>query len=372
MVAANAIRRYREDRENGRVSYSRRKAWYAEHLGPSYWPKWFSYRLIIIKAVAQLEACGMLIHDQKKPGNRHWQSWFRATPELMNPKGELQYIPKRRIYLRDEQKNDIDYNDNARLVVQMRRDIDTINVFLAKQTITFDGRPLREGEPLHIDLHCVSGAVRITTRRIFHDGSFNLGGRWYSVLQNIPREARPRLRLNGHALAIHDYAALYPKLLYAMVGAIPDGDPYTIPGWPREVSKPILNILINAKNGTSAVKAAATELKGRRIGTKQSERYAFAKQIIAALKKRNAPIARFFHKDMGKRLMWFEAFLLRDNMMELMKRGIPFVPLHDALMVPAGVLGDVSLIMETNLAVLRVSLGVAFKRRKAGVPSVQI
>jgi len=284
----------------------------------------------------------------------------------------LQYIPKRRIFLRDEQKNDIDYNDNARLVVQMQRDITQVNAFLAKQTVTFDDKPLKEGDPLHIDLHCVSGAIRLTTRRIFHDSSFDLGGRWYTDLQNIPREARPRLKLDGHALAIHDYSALYPKLLYAMVGEIPDGDPYTIPDCPRQISKPILNILINAKNGTSALRAAVTELKQRRVGRGQSERYTAAKQIIAALKKRNAPIARFFHSDMGKRLMWDEAFLLRDNMLEAMKRGIPFVPLHDALMVPTGSLREMAIVMETNLAVLRISLGAQFKRQKARVPAVQI
>src|SRR6516162_6646749 len=61
-------------------------------------------------------------------------------------------------------------------------------------------------------------------------------------LQNIPRAARNRLRLNGQPVAIHDYSAFYPGLLYAMVGATCDGDPYTIPDWPRQISKPILNI----------------------------------------------------------------------------------------------------------------------------------
>jgi hypothetical protein len=84
-------------------------------------------------------------------------------------------------------------------------------------------------------------------------------------------------------------------------------------------------------------------------------------------KKRNAPIAQFFHSDAGKRrLMWYEAFLLRDNMLEAMKREIPFVPLHDAMMVPTGSHRELATIMETNLAVLRVSLGVQFKRRKKG------
>jgi hypothetical protein len=35
MIAANAIRRFREDGNRGNVSYSRSKNWYAEHLTPA-------------------------------------------------------------------------------------------------------------------------------------------------------------------------------------------------------------------------------------------------------------------------------------------------------------------------------------------------
>jgi hypothetical protein len=47
MIAANAIRRYREDGEQGYVSYSRRKHWYAEHVSRFYWPKWFTHGWIV-------------------------------------------------------------------------------------------------------------------------------------------------------------------------------------------------------------------------------------------------------------------------------------------------------------------------------------
>jgi hypothetical protein len=54
--------------------------------------------------------------------------------------------------------------------------------------------------------------------------------------------------------------------------------------------------------------------------------------------------------------MWYEAFVLHDNMRDLMKRGIPFLPLHDALLVPTAAHRELMHIMATNLAVLRVSL----------------
>jgi hypothetical protein len=100
-IAANAKRHYLLDR--GWVSYSRRTNWYADHDRRHYWPRWVSYRAIIA-AVAQLERAGLILHDKKPPGNRHWQSRFLATPKLMELKAPLQYEPRRQIIMRDEDR----------------------------------------------------------------------------------------------------------------------------------------------------------------------------------------------------------------------------------------------------------------------------
>src|SRR5262249_20433992 len=189
MIAANAIWRYREDGEDGRVSYSRRKEWYATQPSRFYWPRWFTYHYMIA-AVTQLENAGYLIHDQKKPGNRHWQSWFRATERLMNLKTKLKYKPLHEIILRDANKEEIGYNENSRDMLKMRRNLDDVNAYLTKQVITLHGKVLQEGDPLYADLHCVSGATRIRLRRIFNDGSFYKGGRFYNDVQNIPKSER--------------------------------------------------------------------------------------------------------------------------------------------------------------------------------------
>jgi hypothetical protein len=351
MIAANAIRRYREDGEDGRVSYSRREGWYAEQPSRFYWPRWFTYSYIIA-AVAQLEATGLLVHDKKKPGNRHWQSWFRATEALMKLNTKLQYSPVRDIILRDEDKVDVPYElDKA--VLKMKCDVDEVNAYLSKQIITLRGKVLKEGDPLYVDLHCVSGATRIKLRRIFSDRSFYKNGRWQNDIQNIPKEERPWMTLNGHPVKHYDYSAFYPGLLYALAGATCDGDPYTIEGWQREISKPILNILFNTKTGKSAVRAAAQKLKELGGGGSQAERHAEVRTIIAALKVRNEPIAAYFHSDVGKRLMLFESQLLHFNMRALMKLEIPFVPLHDALLVPERKLPVLQAIMEDNLSLYR-------------------
>jgi hypothetical protein len=244
MIAANAITRCREDGV-GWVSYSRRKNWYADHDRRFYSQRWFTYRFILT-AVDQLEAAGLLVHDKKNPGNRYWQSRFRATEALMNLKPKVQYAPKRRIILHDDDGEDIAYNDKAQRIVDMLHDVERINAYLAKQEVALAGRILKEGDPLYAGTHCVSGSLRISTRRIFHDGSFYKGGRFYNDLQNIPRETRRWLSLAGYPIQIYDYRSFYPRLLYAMAGEACSRDPYLISGWPREISKPALNILIKA------------------------------------------------------------------------------------------------------------------------------
>jgi hypothetical protein len=62
--------------------------------------------------------------------------------------------------------------------------------------------------------------------------------------------------------------------------------------------------------------------------------------------------------------MWYEAYLLHDNMRDLMRWGIPFLPLHDALLVPIAANDDLIDIMATNLAILRVSLMIQARALK--------
>ena len=111
MIAANAIQRHHKDDGTGWVSYSRNKNWYADNDRRFYWPRFFSYKWILI-AVAQLEGAGLILHDKKPRGNLHWQSRFRATQKLMELKANMAYAPTKRVILRDENKNNIEYNES--------------------------------------------------------------------------------------------------------------------------------------------------------------------------------------------------------------------------------------------------------------------
>jgi hypothetical protein len=81
-----------------------------------------------------------------------------------------------------------------------------------------------------------------------------------------------------------------------------------------------------------------------------------------AIKERNKRIAQFFHSDVGKRLMLHESQLLDFNMQALMKLQIPFVALHDALIVPEHKLPVLERIMEDNAAEYREILSEAGRK----------
>jgi len=62
--------------------------------------------------VDQLAGLGLIEHQMMPPGNLHWQSRFRATPELLRlfaeKKIELMLAPPERILLRDKDGRPLD------------------------------------------------------------------------------------------------------------------------------------------------------------------------------------------------------------------------------------------------------------------------
>jgi hypothetical protein len=101
---------------------------------------------------------------------------------------------------------------------------------------------------------------RPQVRRVFN-GDLEHGGRWYHRLQNLSKDERGRLLINGEPVVELDYSALHPRLIYAREGiAYPlDADPYAIPGVPRKAAK---GIWLQVMNDTS-ISAAVAHLEGR-------------------------------------------------------------------------------------------------------------
>src|SRR6516225_1727547 len=179
-------------------SYSRNENYYVNSARKRYWPVNNMYAAVI-SSVDQLAALGLIEHQKMPPGNLHWQSSFRATPELLRlfaeKKIELILAPPERILLRDAGGRPIEYRDTEQ-IRRWRRKLETFNEAARSLNISLDGRTIREGEPMVTPKNRI-GASTVTMFRVFNR-SFKMGGRFYGPwFQNIEKELRDTIEING-------------------------------------------------------------------------------------------------------------------------------------------------------------------------------
>ena len=204
-ILGAAIYTGRENREQW-TSYSRNQTYYNNPARKRYWPVNNMYAGVV-SSVDQLAGLGLIEHQMMPPGNLHWQSRFRATPELLRlfaeKKIELMLAPPERILLRDKDGRPLAYSDTEQ-TRRMRRKLDAFNEAATKQAVSLDGRTVREGEPLETPKTRI-GATTVTMNRVFNR-SFKMGGRFYGPwFQNIEKELRETIAINGCPTEEPDY-----------------------------------------------------------------------------------------------------------------------------------------------------------------------
>jgi len=117
-----------------------------------------------------------------------------------------------------------------------------------------------------VSIHLGKGvlpSMRASMTRIFNNGSFMDGGRFYCSLQNLPKNQRKELLFNGEPTLEIDFAGLHPHLLYHLQAENFIGDPYEIKGFSRDSVKVAFNTLINRdskKHKGSAARSLAMNL----------------------------------------------------------------------------------------------------------------
>lgn len=95
--------------------------------------------------------------------------------------------------------------------------------------------------------------VIFSLTRIFNDGSFHRGGRYYSTFQGFKSQQRLFITIDNEPVIEVDYKGLHPSLLYQRAGLQePLKDAYTIDGYSRKLVKKAFNILINRKKPAPA------------------------------------------------------------------------------------------------------------------------
>ncbi len=220
----------------------------------------------------------------------------------------------------------IDYRDSPETEA-MRDQLRRINARLAASNIrlTQEGLRLARERGLMVDL----GAK--TLHRVFNNGRFDQGGRFYGGLWiTLPKAARRHLLIDGRPTVELDFKALHPRLCYAMAG-MPlerDCDPYAIDGLPRALVKKAFNQLLNAAPGMrlrASAEAKALLPKGVAY-----------RQVLERIERQHRPIADWFRARRGLALQRIDAMIAERIMDYLLQvHGIVVLPIHDSFIVEA-------------------------------------
>lgn len=321
------------------TSYSRRRAFYTD--GRRYRGTAFTYDTVV-PSVDELARLG-LVSNHIAPAGRNVgrQSTFRATSALLGAVpadlvGTAEHVMHELVRLRDLDKRYVDYRDTER-TLRMRRTLAELNEGLRELSIRISGGPdVSPDGVIRISGECVLFPAKQGLYRVFN-GDFVRGGRMYGGWwQQVPRELRKRLLIDGEATVEDDYPQQHPRLLYALAELPLEGDAYSLAGWPRKLCKIAFNVLLNASNYRAAVGAIAHEIDG------EAPRQV-AVRLLREMKARHAPIARHFHSGVGLLLQRVDADIAEAVLMRLLRRGIHALPIHDSFIVPArhrGELGE--------------------------------
>lgn len=159
--------------------------------------------------------------------------------------------------------------------------------------------------------------VIFSLTRIFNDGSFNRGGRYYSTFQGFKSQLRLLITIDNEPVIEVDYKGLHPSLLYQRAGlSEPVQDAYTIDGYPRKLVKKAFNILINRKKPAPATNSLIFYLKKNKqqyVDEKYPTAPTIDKTYCIALEKairgHHKPIEHFFCTGIGLELQNHDSLL---------------------------------------------------------------
>ena len=253
------------------------------------------------------------------------------------------------IILRDRDHNDDKYDleyEDTKLTRQMRSDLMRINAALEAHWLDLyltdneidalnarmaNGNRSDHKEPSHVDL----AAKRL--RRIFNNGSWTEGGRFYGGWwQTVPKEYRPLITINDKRTVEVDYSVMHPALMYAEVGATLEGDAYDIgvTTVKRDLIKQTFNQLVNAEGRTNP----KSDFNEQECGMSW-------KELQELVKARHRPIAKFLGTGHGVRLQNKDAQIANRIMLRFLDMGHVCLPIHDSFIVHHALQDELTTIM---------------------------
>lgn len=173
---------------------------------------------------------------------------------------------------------------------------------------------------------------RLTFKRVFNNGMFNEGGRFYSEYQNLKSAVRAHTMLcNGEPLKEWDFKGMHINMLYSKKGLpYPSDDVYTIPGFEhyRDLFKIALQIALNATTASKAVLGMNNHLIINKVNLKEIN----GKVILEQFTKKHEPIKEYFFSGIGVHLQYLDSLICTKILTSAMEHKIPVLSVHDSFL----------------------------------------
>lgn len=230
------------------------------------------------------------------------------------------------VLLKDKEKRLTGYIDKPETRT-MRANLRRLNDLLDRTDIatTRPANPLTDFD----DDYC---GQKTDLYRVFNNGSFEEGGRFYGGWwQHAKKHLRRRITIDGQPTVEADFKGLHPAMLFAKQGLPIPPDPYAlVPGIAdndtlRDHAKTTFLALLNAdKRGTSEPKDFDAAKHGMTAKAfRQSVRDAFPM------------LPGIFGTGIGVRLQRADSDLAERIMLHFADRDVPVLPVHDSFIIAA-------------------------------------
>jgi hypothetical protein len=201
-------------------------------------------------------------------------------------------------------------------------------------------------------------------KRIFNNGSFEEGGRFYSVWwQSVPSRYRSYIAIDDRPTIEVDFSGIHINLLYMMEGVqLPKDDVYTIEGLPKE-SRSLLKVALQIILNTSSEAKALDSIIRKFPVDKYKEIFEAVthKEIIEKFTEKHKEIANHFYKRRGVHLQYRDSQIAEDILLELAGKDIVALPVHDSFIV-AEEYGDI--LRQTMAEVVEKRYGQTFNTKE--------
>jgi len=236
-------------------------------------------------------------------------------------------------------KRELVFDDTAE-IVQMRQDLRSYNTFLQSHQLGLSLSVEEIGEIL-VSRRCPQlDDTRNRLYRIFN-GDFSSGGRFYrGWWQNIPRDLRKHITIDGEPCSELDYSCQHLLLLYArgedeyrwLKGL--DDDPYYLEKYGSEVRdllKVAILILVNASDRNTAVRAIRQKINDDFPEIESTN--VFINPLIDELMDKHPIVRQHFFSGTGGALQFQDSKIAEYVLGHMKARGQLVLPVHDSFVV---------------------------------------